>query len=142
MTSQAAKGYLAQVRRALPWGVGRTRRMDRAARLVKSYLAENPDTTERSLEDSFGPPDAFAAAIAGEESVERSRGQRKRLYIGIAAGALAVVLLVAAVFFFRWKEVHDLVEGGDYAVIQPAEILSPEEAEQIRNDPNLIWKRN
>ncbi len=130
MTSQAAKGYLAQVRRALPWGVSRTRRMDRATRLVESYLAENPDTTEGALEDSFGPPDAFAAAIAGEEGVERGRGQRKRLYISIAAGALAVGLLVAAVFFCRWRGLHVLVEGGDYDVIQPAEILSPEEFEK------------
>lgn len=144
MEHKAARRYLRQVKRALPWGGVGAELTQKAHTMVAGYIQENPAAQSGDLSAAFGPARNFAQdmlATIDPQTVDRAqRRQRWLCRGGVAALALALVA-VAAVCFVRWRKLRDIIPEDDfYMVVGPAQVLTPEEAEQLHNDPNLVWE--
>lgn len=140
MTDKSALGYLAKVKRALPRDDQRAHHMAQATALAENYLEENPNAQGMDLEAAFGAPADFAAEMVGPDGVARARKQRKRLVFAVVGVVFAVLLVVAMVFFYKWRELRAIIPADDYIVIEPAKTLTPEEYDALWNDPNIVWE--
>lgn len=143
MEHKAARRYLRQVKRALPWGSVGTELTQKAHSMVAGYIQENPAAQSDDLSAAFGPARDFAQEmLATIDSQIADRAQRRQRWIcrgGMATLALTLVV-VAAVFFVRWQELQKIIPEDIYVVIEPAQTISPKEAKQLHNDPNIAWE--
>lgn len=140
MEHKAARRYLRQVKRALPWGGVGAELTQKAHAMVAGYIQENPTAQSGDLSAAFGPARDFAQnmlATIDPQTVDRAqRRQRWLCRGGVAALALALVA-VAAVCFVRWRKLQAILpDDGNFAIIGPVEYITDEDAEKIFNDPN------
>lgn len=140
MSSKTVRRYLTGVRRALPWDGSQAPLMEKAAAMVEEYIQENPAAQPGDLQAAFGPAGDFAAEMVGPEGVARAKKQRRLAIGGCVAAALLVLAVVATVFFVRWRELRAIIPDDEYIVIEPAKTLTPEEFEELFNDPNITWE--
>lgn len=140
-----AKPYLSQVRRHLVCSAATRRQlMDQARQMAEDFLQETPNADTAALTAAFGEPQAFAAqmlATLEPEEVETARRRKRLLRRGGVAVLILALLVVAVVYFFRWRSLREIIpEDGLYMVVGPVHSLTPEEVEQVHNDPNIIWE--
>lgn len=140
----SGRRYLARVRRCLTCSaVSRQRLLGQADQMVEDFLQENPEADAAALTAAFGRPREFAAQMLdtlepGE--VDAARKRRQRLCQGGVLALILALIAVAAIWFFRWRGLREIIPEDVYVVIEPAQTLSPEDANQLHHDPNIIWE--
>lgn len=144
MAAVCDKEYLARVRRHLTCSAAsRQRLLDRAGQMVEDFFRENPEADAIALTTAFGSPQEFAAqmlATLEPGEVEAARKRQRLLYQGGALALILALIAVAAVCFVRWRTLRAIIPEDVYVVIEPAQTLSPEDANQLHHDPNIIWE--
>lgn len=135
MTQAVRDRYMAEVDRALIRQLKlREQMLDQIGKMVDQFGEENPEATYDDLLSAFGPADALVEEMLSTlptEEVEQARGKQRRQHRVIAA-LVALVLVVTALFFFwRWHQAQEIVNGDFKVVIDPAEIVTDEKAEQF-----------
>lgn len=144
MEHKAARRYLRQVKRALPWGNIGTELTQKAHGMVAGYIQENPAAQSDDLSSAFGPARDFAQEILATMDPQTvARAQRRQRWLcrgGVAALALALVV-VATVCFLRWRELRAILpDGGYFAIIGPVEHVTDEEFEEFFQNSSSVWK--
>lgn len=144
MEHKAARRYLRQVKRALPWGSVGTELTQKAHGMVAGYIQENPAAQSGDLSAAFGPARDFAQEILATIDPQIvDRAQRRQRWLcrgGVAALALALVV-IATVCFVRWRELRAILpDDGYFAIIGPVEYVTDEEFEEFFQNSSSVWK--
>lgn len=138
------KPYLSQVRQYLTCSaVSRRRLLAQAGQMVENFCQENPGADEAALAAAFGGPREFAAQmLATLEPAEVAAAERRGKLAKTGAILLVILTLTltSVVCFLKWQKAQEVVNGNFYVVIEPARTYTDEEAERLRNDPNISWE--
>lgn len=135
MTHEVRDRYMAEVDRALIRQLKlREQMLDQIGKMVDQFGEENPGATYDDLLSAFGPADALVEEMLSTlptEEVEQAKNKRQ-FQRRVAAALVVLALAVTALFFFwRWRQAQEVVNGDFKVVIDPAEILTDEEAEEF-----------
>lgn len=144
MTTVTAKPYLSQVRRHLTCSAASRRRLlEQGRQMLEDFLQETPNADTAALTAAFGEPREFAIqmlATLEPEEVEAGRKRRRRVKRSVITLVALALILAAVICFTKWRQAQAIVNGDFYVMIQPARTLSPGEADELHNDPNIIWE--
>lgn len=131
MTGNAARNYLARVRRALTCApVSRRRLLVQGAALVEDFCQENPEAEYGDLVSAFGPPRDFAGEMLStldEAEVLAARRRRTWLRRGAVAIVALVLVLATAFWYTKWSKARDVINGDFFIVEQAPQKMTEEE---------------
>ncbi len=134
MENQAARRYLARIRRALVCDRNDRRRLlARCAVMVDDFQLENPGAGYEGLVAAFGDPESFVAELLsglGEPKVETAR--KRRRFVRLSAFVIIFTVLIATSVFWYVKFVKTRDLNENVIIVKgPIQELTDEEFREI-----------
>ena len=130
-SNKAAKRYFARMKRQLICSAqSRERICKRTMKLISDFAEENPEADERDFVIAFGEPRDYAANVLDDldENEVLAATHRRKVIHRLVLGCSAILLiLIALVCFWKWKQAQDVIRGDFYVVEGSATTMTQEE---------------